>query len=105
MMKFVRLYHGTDLASANQLLAQGVVAALAALPNGGGESWPTRTPATADLFAKATRAGGTPVRSEFELSEPTLLWLVTQNPSTAVRHSAEDFEFLPPSFDVLNQSM
>src|SRR5262245_65774885 len=91
-MNFVHLYHGTDLDSANQILALGLVAALAARYNGGGEFWVTTNPGTADYFANSNPAGGQPVRLEFDLSEQALQWLLSQDPPVATQHNVEDID-------------
>jgi hypothetical protein len=53
MPVMVRLFYGTDLASAVDLLNNGVCAARAALSNVTGEFWATTNQKFADIFATA----------------------------------------------------
>jgi hypothetical protein len=101
----MRLYHGTDLASANAIIANGLDVAAAAIFNGSGEFWATSDRATADWFAMANPANGAPARLEFDLPLPVLFALLNVLPLRAFLHGADDYEFLPGAYQLLNQSM
>jgi hypothetical protein len=101
----IRLHHGTDLASGNDILRHGLDAARAASYNGSGEFWATADPATADWFAKSNPATGTPARFSFGLPEPALQRLLARRPFVVHQHSPDDYEFLPASFPDLNAHM
>jgi hypothetical protein len=103
-MSNVLLYHGTDLASANQILHHGLDAVLAARHNASGEFWATTNGAWAALFARSNPAGGVPVRLEFEL--PVLLFqqLLVEQPPVVYFHPPSNYEFLPPCYDLLNRN-
>lgn len=66
----IHLYHGTDAASANAIIANGLDAAAAAAFNGSGEFWATKDQTTADWFAMTNPANGQPARLEFDLPLP-----------------------------------
>jgi hypothetical protein len=83
----------------------GLDAALAAVYNGAGEFWASTSTATADWFARTNPAGGTPARLDFEIPEQVLQQLLKQQPAIVNFYPPDDYEFLPPSFDVLNQNM
>ncbi len=101
----MRLYHGTDLASANAIIANGLDVAAAAALSGSGEFWATSDRATADWFAMANPASGTPARLEFDLPLPVLIALLSMLPIRAYLHGADNYEFLPGAYQLLNQSM
>lgn len=101
----IRLYHGTDLASANAIMINGLDASAAAAFNGTGEFWATTDRATADWFAMANPTNGTPARLEFDLPLPVLIALLNGIPIRAYLHGAGDYEFLPGAYPLLNQSM
>jgi hypothetical protein len=104
-MRLIRFHHGTDLASAHQILAHGLDAAMAANYNSSGEFWATTDPIIADWFALTNPANGPPARLEFALPEQTVQDLLAQNPAVVHRHSPQTYEFLPASFGVVNQRM
>jgi hypothetical protein len=104
-MSKVGLHHGTDLVSANHLLQHGLDAAAAARYNATGEFWATTNVAVAEWFARSNPAGGVPARFDFEIPESLLQHLLAQGPLVAIAHTQEDYEFLPPSFEILNQCM
>ena len=103
------LYHGTDLASANDILSNGLDATKAAAYNVGGELWASEDPNVADIFAQVSPAGGVPARFEFEIDVALLRVLQARSPAVVVTHvgmgSGSDYEFLPGSFPDLNQYM
>ena len=98
----LRLHHGTDLASANDLLNNGVDAGKAAAFNVSGEFWTTTDVAVADTFAQVNPAGGTPARLEFDLPMPVLTALLPTTPPQAYQHGSDAYEFLPTAFASLN---
>jgi hypothetical protein len=104
----VRLHHGTDEVSANDLLASGVDQARAAAFNVSGEFWATTSQTDAETFAQVNPAGGVPARFSFDLPRWVLEALVASIPPEAYRHAtawAEWYEFLPNSFPILNRHM
>ena len=101
----IRLYHGTDLASANAIMINGLDVGAAVTLNGTGESWATSDRATADWFAMANPANGPPARLEFDIPQPVLVALLSGMPIRASLHAADDYEFLPGAYSLLNQSM
>lgn len=104
----IRLHHGTDQNSANDLLLHGVDQAQAAAFNVSGEFWATTSAADADTFAQVNPAGGVPARYSFDLPLWVLQVLLTANPPRAYRHTTSGvdwYEFLPSSFPLLNQHM
>jgi hypothetical protein len=104
-MSMVLLHHGTDAASANDILTHGIDAAKAALYNSTGEFWATTDPVAANWFAKANLANGPPARLCFEIPEAVLQALLSARPEVARTDGQGNYEFLPPSFPVLNQQM
>lgn len=104
-MDVVILYHGTDVASANDIMQYGVDAKRASGYNGTGEFWATTNPTTADWFARVNAANGPPARLRFEISAVVLQSLLAAVPVVARNDGPEDYEFLPGSFAILNQDM
>jgi hypothetical protein len=104
-MSQIGFHHGTGLTSANHLLQHGLDAAAAARYNGSGEFWATKTPATADWFARTNPAWGLPARFDFEIPDAVLQFLLSQQPPAVFIHSGDDYEFRPSSFELLNQQM
>jgi hypothetical protein len=101
----IRLHHGTDLGSANDIAANGLDAARAAAFNEGGEFWATMDVAMADTFAQVNPAGGTPARLDFDLPMTVLAALLAANPPRAYQHGADVYEFLPAAFATLNAAI
>lgn len=101
----LRLYHGTDVASARDLVLNGVDATHAAVYNGSGEFWACTVRADADIFAQVNPAGGPPARFEFDLPEQVLQGLLNEYPTVVYQHGATVYECLPSSFAVLNLHM
>jgi hypothetical protein len=104
-MPMVRLYHGSDLVSANYILSHGLVARAAARYNGSGEFWATTDPTTADWFARTNPASGTPARLAFEIPDHVCQQLLAQRPVVVIVYLPNDYEFLPASFDLLYRWM
>jgi hypothetical protein len=104
----IRLHHGTDEKSANDLGQQGVNQAQAAAFNVSGEFWATTSAADAEVFAQVNPAGGVPARYSFDLPLGVLQALLNANPPRAYRHTTSGvdwYEFLPAGFPLLNQHM
>jgi hypothetical protein len=101
----VRLYHGTDLASANDIRDNGINHTKAAAFNATGEFWVTTDVPMADTFAQVNPAGGIPARFEFEVSLAVLGLLLGATPPRAYQYGNDVYEFLPLSFPTLNQHM
>jgi hypothetical protein len=104
----VRLHHGTDVDSANDLLVHGVIYARAAAFNVSGEFWATVSESEAKAFAVANPAGGVPARYSFNLPLSVLQALLNSSPRRANRlvlFGVEWYEFYPGSFPYLNRYM
>jgi hypothetical protein len=101
----IRLHHGTDITSAEEVQDRGLDATAARAFGGGGEFWATTDLATADLFAQANPAGGPPARLDFALPAHVLMALLSANPPLAYQHGDDTYEFCPDSYPTLNQSM
>jgi len=103
--RIVRLHHGTDQASANDLLLNGVDQQQAATWNGSGEFWATTDHHRAEWFAMSHPSSPPAACFEFDLPELALLRILQLAPPAAIRHGACDYEFLPASHALLNQHM
>jgi hypothetical protein len=103
--KSLRLHHGTDEDSANDILNNGLDRAKAASQNVTGEFWATANPADADTFAQVNPAGGIPARYSFDLPLSVLGALLSANPPQAYQHGTDWYEFLPGSYPTLNRHM
>lgn len=104
----IRLHHGTDENSANDLHLNGVNQAQAAAFNVSGEFWATTSVADAETFAQVNPAGGVPARFSFDLPLAVLQTLLNTAPPRAYQHTTAGvswYEFLPSSFPLLNQHM
>jgi hypothetical protein len=102
------LYHGTDRASADEILNHGLDRAKAAAFNASGEFWATTDAATADVFAYANPHSPPAARLEFGIANDVLQGLLSASPPRAheySRHGVTNYEFLPASFTILNQAM
>ena len=104
-MARIRLYHGTDWQSANDILVNGLDAAKAARYNGGGEFWATTDILVAEWFARTNPSSGSPACFGFELDNDALQQFCGILPGVVVVHGAQDYEFLPESFPMLNAAM
>jgi hypothetical protein len=100
-----RLHHGTDIASAKDLLTNGLDSAKAAAYNVSGEFWATTDPVAADTFARVNPAGGPPARFDFDIPVGVLQAILAQTPPVAYPHGLDVFEFLPTCFPEMNQQM
>lgn len=101
----IRFHHGTDQASANDLLQNGVDQQHAAACNGSGEFWATGDHHRAEWFARSHPASPPAACFEFDLPESVLLVILQMNPPVMIRHAPDDYEFLPGSHALLNQHM
>ncbi len=104
----IRLHHGTDEDSANDLDQHGVDQAGATAFNVSGEFWATTSAADAETFAQVNPAGGVPARFSFDLPVRVLQALLSAAPPRAYQHTSggvDWYEFLPSSFPLLNQHM
>ena len=102
---FVRLHHGTDQTSANDLLLNGVDQQHAAIWNGSGEFWATNDRGRAEWFALSLPNSPPAACLEFDVSASELLAILQMNPPGAIQHGPADYEFLPNSHALLNQHM
>jgi hypothetical protein len=101
----IRLHHGTDIGSANDLLKHGLDPARAAVYNATGEFWATSDHAFAEVFAQVNPAGGPPACFEFDLAEAVMQWLLGRVPRVVYQHDSDTFEVLPGSFSDVNLHM
>jgi hypothetical protein len=101
--KSIRLHHGTDQTSANDLLQNGVDQQHAAAWNGSGEFWATSEHHRAEWFARSHPTSPPAACFEFDLPESVLLVILQMNPPGAIHHVPNDYEFLPGSYELLNQ--
>jgi hypothetical protein len=101
----IRLHHGTDEDSANDILNNGLSRTRAASQNVTGECWVTTNASDADTFAQVNPAGGIPARYSFDLPLSVLAALLSSNPPRAYQHGADWYEFLPASYPTLNREM
>jgi hypothetical protein len=103
----IKLSHGTNMASANHLMAHGLVAAAARQYNAGGEFWATTDPSVADWFAMCHPASPPAARFEFELPESVLSLLINSAPPGVLEHRSSfvAYEFRPQSYLIVNSNM
>jgi hypothetical protein len=101
----IRFHHGTDQASASDLVQNGVDEQSAAAWNGSGEFWATTDHHRAEWFGLSHPDSPPAVCFEFDLPELVLASILQMNPPTAIRHGQTDYEFLPASQVLLNQHM
>jgi hypothetical protein len=101
----IRFHHGTDQASANDLLQNGVNQQHAAAWNGTGEFWATCDHHRAEWFARSHPSSPPAACFEFDLPESVLLVILQMNPPEALHHAPDDYEFLPGSHALLNQHL
>ena len=99
---WIRLFHGTDLASASDIIANGLNVQKASQFNGSGEFWATTDREYADVFAQANPAGGTPARLEFEVPQSVLSALMNAKPPELFQDGRDSYEFTPASIPTLN---
>lgn len=101
----IRFHHGTDQASANDLLQNGVNQSHAAAWNGSGEFWATIDHHRAEWFALSHPSSPPAACFEFDLPESALLIILQMSPPVARLHAPNDYEFLPASHGLLNQHL
>ena len=101
----IRLFHGTDQAGANELLLNGVSRARAVAWNGSGEFWATLVRGRAGLFALSHPNSPPAACFEFDLPDSVLVTILQMSPPAVLQHGADDYEFLPASFALLNLHM
>ena len=104
-MALLRLHHGTDLQSANDIVRNGLDAVKAASYNGSGEFWASSEIGTADWFARTNPSNGQPARISFDIEESVLQQLCSAQPSVVFAHGPNDYEFQSTCFPHLNQAM
>jgi hypothetical protein len=102
---FVRFHHGTDLASANDLLCHGVDTQQAAAWNGSGEFWATFDHQHAEWFARSNPSSPPGACFEFEFPESILIAMLQMIPPVVMQVLPDDYEFLPGSHAMLNRHM
>ena len=102
---YIRLRHGTDVASANDIMTNGVSQTAAALLNVSGEFWAATDERTANMFAQVNPSNGPPARVDFDLPDGVLAMLVRQLPPLVNQNGPDTYEFLPASFPDLNHHM
>jgi hypothetical protein len=102
---FVRFHHGTDLASANNLLKRGVDSQQAAAWNGSGEFWATFDHQYAGWFALSNPSSPPAACFEFDLPEAILIAMLQMIPPVVLQQLANDYEFLTGSHAMLNRNM
>lgn len=103
--RVIRLHHGTNQASANDLLQNGVNQQHAAAWNGSGEFWATTEHRRAQWFALSHPASPPAACFEFDVLEAIFLAILQLAPVAAIHHAPHDYEFLPASHPLLNQGM
>jgi hypothetical protein len=101
----IRLHHGTDERSANDILNNGLSVAQALRAGGTGEFWVTTDAASADVFASVNPAGGVPARYSYDLPVRVVDTLLAATPPLASQQGPGWYEFLPGSYDILNLHM
>lgn len=101
----IRLHHGTDKASAEDLLQNGISQTRAVGCGGTGEFWTTTEVADSETFAQVNPASASPARFSFDVAVTTIQSLLNSKPPQAHKHGTDWYEFLPTSFAELNRSM
>jgi hypothetical protein len=101
----VRLHHGTDLASAEDIRDHGLDEAAARDWNVMGEFWTTTDQDMANWYARVNPAEETPARLDFDLPYDVLLALLGEYPVVAYQDGTDVFVFLPGSYQALNRHM
>lgn len=103
--RLIRFHHGTDLASAQDILQNGVSQQHAAAWNGSGEFWATTERHRAEWFALSHPASPPAACLEFDLPDAILRAILMIAPVAAIHHAPHDYEFLPAAYPLLNQAM
>jgi hypothetical protein len=102
---WVRLHHGADLTSANNILQHGIDEQQAAVWNGSGEFWTTTNHVHAEWFARSNPNSPPAACFEFDLPGAVLQVLLQMHPPGARYQAPNDYEFLPPGYALLNQHL
>lgn len=97
----VTLYHGTDFASATDILENGFDMSKAAELGGGDALWTTTSASDAGWFAAANPSGGPPGILQITVPEATINSLSSQG---LVSIEGSVYRFQPGAMDVLNNS-
>lgn len=103
MPAVVTLYHGTDLASAEDLVRNGVDAQKAAQCNASGEFWASTSLDDATWYAHGNPDSPPAARLEFDLPLSALQTFLQMVPPGVNHYQPSEYEFLPHSFPLLNQ--
>jgi len=101
----IRLYHGTDKESAEDILRNGLNSSRSSEFNSSGEFWASPSDKYAYWFAKTNPRELEEIAIvSFEIPK-SVFSLILKNPRLVTRHSHMELEFLPKSFDILNKNM
>jgi hypothetical protein len=95
----VCLFHGTDTASANNIIANGVDGEQAAALGGGDTFWMTTDENAAGWFSQANPAGGDPAVVSISLSESAITGL---QEAGSVAIDGGVYQFAPSAWNTLN---
>jgi RHS repeat-associated protein len=96
----VSLFHGTDAASAESIVARGLSAARAAVLGGGDSFWATADRPIAGFFARANPAGGAPAVVEVHVPQAVISSLERQG---ALEVQGSTYRFSGNAWNVLNE--
>lgn len=100
----VRLYHGTDAISAEDIVRNGLNRTSSGVFNSAGEFWASPSNKYAYWFAKTNpREIDDIAIVSFELPKKVLSYIIKSR--MAVKHSPVELEFLPQSFELINSNM
>ena len=94
----VRLYHGTDIISATDILQNGLNEQQAIIAGGDGHFWATTDAAYCNWYAK-------PARLEFDLPHAVLQDLLSKPFMVDHVEPGDNYDFYPASFSILNAEM
>lgn len=104
-LRFIRLHHGTDQGSAQNLVRHGVDPRQAAVWNGSGEFWASTDHRRAVWFALSHPNSPPAACFKFEQPESLVVSIMQISPPGALLHLPDDYEFLPVSHPLLSQHM
>jgi hypothetical protein len=102
---FVRLYHGSILASARSIEVDGLNRTSAIAAAGTGEFWATIDLSAAITFAQTATLIGIPIVLRFDLSSSVINTCLERNWLAIHGQGQTDYEFSPRSFSLVNRSM
>jgi hypothetical protein len=94
------LYHGSDAASVEDILANGLSQSAAAEQGGGDVFWATSNLEDAQWFAEANPAGGSPAILRIDVSLPAVQQLITKG---ALETEGSVFKFSGSAWQDLNE--